>query len=139
MSYSNDGSAGPASSAGVGPLTAFAAETWGFLHHSTDLWLAGIAGPEVIRARAAHRLNSLVAHARRHSKFYRDLYHGLPSGRVPLEQLPVVTKSNLMASFDDWVTRPELKLGPLLEFTQDPARIGRPYMGQYAVWTSSDA
>jgi len=136
MPYANSGPAGQAGSIGVGPLTAFA-ETWGFLHHSTDMWMSGNASPEAIRARAAHRLNTLVAHARRHSKFYRDVYHGLGPGRVPLEQLPVVTKSKLMASFDDWVTRPELKLGPLLEFTQDPARIGRPYMGQYAVWTSS--
>jgi phenylacetate-coenzyme A ligase PaaK-like adenylate-forming protein len=137
MSYSNNRPTGQASRVGVGPLTAFAAEAWGFLHHSTDLWLASLAGPEVIRGRATHRLNTLVAHARRHSKFYRDLYEGLGPGRLTLEQLPVVTKSKLMANFDDWVTRSDVKLDALLEFTRDPARIGRPYLGQYAVWTSS--
>jgi phenylacetate-coenzyme A ligase PaaK-like adenylate-forming protein len=136
MSYSNNRPTGQASRVGVGPLTAFAAEAWGFLHHSTDLWLAGIAGPEVIRARATHRLNTLVAHARRHSKFYRDLYQGLAPGRLSLEQLPSVTKSKLMANWDDWVTRSDLKLDATMDFTQDPARIGRPYLGQYAVWMS---
>jgi phenylacetate-CoA ligase len=120
----------------MGQLTAFATEAWSFLNHSTDLWLAGLASPDVIRRRAAHRLQTLVAHARRNSAFYGDLYQGLP-GRVALEQLPVVSKSQLMANFQEWVTRPELRLDALTQFTQDPSRIGRPYLGQYAIWTSS--
>ena len=127
----------PHSNNGLQPLTAFAAEAWGFLNHSTDLWLAGLANQQALRMRALHRLNTLVAHARRNSSFYHDLYQGLPPGRVPLEQLPVVTKSTLMANFDDWVTRKDLKLDALKQFTQDPMRIGRPYLGQYAIWTSS--
>ena len=122
---------------GVRQFGAVAAEAWGFLNHSTDLWLAGIATPEVIRSRASHRLNTLVAHARRNSNFYRDLYQGLAPGRVALEQLPVTTKSQLMANFEDWVTRPGVKLDTLLQFAQDPTRIGRPYLGQYTIWTSS--
>jgi len=122
---------------GVAPLAAFATETWGFLHHSTDLWLAGVAGLDVIRARATHRLNSLVAHARRHSAFYAELYRDLPPGRVSLQQLPVVGKSRLMPRFNEWVTQPEIRLENLLDFMRDPHRIGKPYLGQYAVWTSS--
>lgn len=118
-------------------LTAVATEAWGFLNHSTDLWLAGIATPDAIRMRASHRLNALVAHARRNSNLYRDLYQGLQPGHVTLEQLPVTTKSELMANFDDWVARPDLKLDALVNFTHDPTRIGRPYLGQYTVWTSS--
>ncbi len=125
------------SAADLAPMTAFASEAWGFFHYSTDLWLAGVAGPEVIRARAAQRLNTLVAHARRHSNFYADLYRDLPPGRVSLRQLPIVAKSRLMACFDRWVTRPELSLEALLEFTRNPARIGKPFLGQYAIWTSS--
>jgi phenylacetate-CoA ligase len=138
MQYSNNSMlTGQASGHGVRQLGAVAAEAWGFLNHSTDLWLAGIATPEAIRARASHRLNTLVAHARRNSNFYRDLYQGLPPGRVTLEQLPLTTKSQLMGNFDDWVTRPDLKLEALLQFVQDPTRIGRPYLGQYTIWTSS--
>jgi phenylacetate-coenzyme A ligase PaaK-like adenylate-forming protein len=128
---------GQAATNGLRQFTAVASEAWGFLNHSTDLWLAGIATPDVIRARAAHRLNTLVAHARRNSNFYRDLYAGVPHGRVGLEQLPTVDKSRLMAHFDDWVTRPDLKLESLRQFVQDPTRIGRPYLGQYTIWTSS--
>src|ERR1700739_3326159 len=128
---------GHASDNGVRQLTAVAAEAWGFLNHSTDLWLHGLARPDLIRARAAHPLSTLVAHARRCSPFYRDLYQGLPPGKVALEQLPVTTKSSLMANFEDWVTRPELKLDALLQFTQDPTRIVRLYLGQYTIWGSS--
>jgi len=136
MRSSSSSQSGRASSNAVGPM-AFATEAWGFLNHSTDVWLAGLASAEVIRTQAAHRLNTLFAHARRNSNFYRDLYQGLPTGRVPLEQLPVVDKSLLMANFDDWVTRPDLSLAAVLQFTQDPVRVGRPYLGQYAIWTSS--
>jgi phenylacetate-CoA ligase len=137
VSYSHRKGLVEMNDAGAASLPAMALETWDFLRHSSDLWLAGIAGPEVLRTRAELRLNSLVAHARRNSRFYRDLYQGLAPGRVSLEELPVVTKSELMAQFEDWVTRPDLKLDALVEFTRNPARIGRPYLGQYAVWTSS--
>jgi len=123
--------------AGVAPLSAFAAETWGFLNYSTDLWLSTLAGPEGVRARATHRLNSLLTHARRHSPFYSEAYRELPAGRIALQQLPVVQKTQLMERFGEWVTHPELRLENLLEFTRDPHRIGKPYLGQYAVWTSS--
>src|ERR1700752_211201 len=116
---------------GMGQLTAFAAEAWGFLNHSTDLWLAGLRSPDGIRKRALHRFNTLGAHPGRNSAFYRDLSQGLPAGRLALEQLPVVTKSELMANFQDWVTRPDLTLDALVQFTQDLARVGRPYLGQY--------
>ena len=122
---------------GTRQFTALATEAWGFLNHSTDLWLAGLGAPATIHARAAHRLDTLVAHARRHSPFYRELYRGRPSGPVPLAELPVVTKAQLMANFEDWVTRYELTLDALTKFTQDPTQIGQPYLGQYAVWTSS--
>jgi len=138
MPHSNNGAPTEhAAGSGARQFSAVAAEAWGFLNHSTDLWLAGIATPDVVRQRASHRLNTLVAHARRNSNFYRDLYQGLPPGRVSLEQLPITTKSTLMANFDDWVTRPGLKREALADFTQDPARIGRLYLGQYTIWTSS--
>ncbi len=37
MPYTNSGQAG---TSGVGHLTALASEAWGFLNHSTDLWLS---------------------------------------------------------------------------------------------------
>jgi phenylacetate-CoA ligase len=138
MPYSSNGtSAGHAALSAARPFAAVAAEAWGFLNHSTDLWLAGISTPDVIRGRASHRLNTLVAHTRRHSNLYRDLYQGLPPGRVSIEQLPVTTKSQLMANFDDWVTRSDVTLDAVVQFTHDPARIGRPFLGQYTIWTSS--
>ena len=134
-----DGSAPSAQTAGdaMRQVTAMATEAWSFLNHSTDLWLAGLATAPAIRARATHRLDTLVAHARRNSPFYRELYRDLPPGPVPLVQLPAVTKSQLMARFEDWVTRADLTLDAVERFTRDLAQIGQPYLGQYAIWTSS--
>lgn len=137
MPWSSDMSGWQTRPGGAEPFAAFATEALSFLNHSSDLWLAGLADAAAITARAAHRLQTLVAHARRHSPFYADLYRGLPAGRVCLEDLPVVNKARLMSSFDEWVTRRDLKLDALRHFSLDPARIGRPYLGQYAVWTSS--
>ena len=129
----------PAASEDLRRFAVLATEAWSFLNHSTDLWLAGLAAPSAIDALARRRLDTLVAHARRNSPFYRDLYRDLPPAPVPLEQLPVVAKAQLMARFDDWVTRPELTMDAVAEFTRDPGRIGQPYLGQYAIWTSSGA
>lgn len=56
------------------------------------------------------RLAEIVAFARDHSPYYRELYRELPA--APVEDptvLPVTTKKKLMARFDDWATdRPAL-------------------------------
>ena len=57
--------------------------------------------------------------------------------RTPLDQLPVVTRGQLMERFDDWVADPRLKLDELRAFTADPDRIAEPWLGRYMVWESS--
>jgi phenylacetate-coenzyme A ligase PaaK-like adenylate-forming protein len=42
-----------------------------------------------------------------------------------------------MARFDDWVTDPAVTLEGVEAFTRDLARIGQPYLGRYAVFSSS--
>jgi hypothetical protein len=53
-----------------------------------------------------------VRGAARRSRFWRER---LPSGRVRLAELPVLTKGELMGSFDELVIDPRLRLADLLE------------------------
>jgi phenylacetate-CoA ligase len=82
------------------------------------------------------RLAKLVRHAVIHSPFYRDHYRGLDLANVDLGAFPPVTKPQLMAQFDDWVTDSRLKLadveGHLESLHQDAL-----YLGRYRVMATS--
>jgi hypothetical protein len=43
-----------------------------------DAWRATRGGPEAVEARQRQRLRSLVAFARSRSRYYANLYRGLP-------------------------------------------------------------
>ena len=73
-----------------------------------DLVRAKRGGVQGLARRRDARLAALVAYARTSSPFYRALYRGLPAEDVPLRDLPPVTKPQLMAHFDDWVTDPAI-------------------------------
>ena len=77
--------------------------------------------------------------ARVHSRYYADLYRELPEKITGVEQLPVVTKSELMARFDDWVTDPEVTKAAVETFAAEPTRVGERFLGRYTVWTTSGA
>lgn len=102
-----------------------------------DLWRAQRGGPRALARRRDARLAGLVAHARTASPFYRGLYRGLPSGGVLPGDLPPVTKAQLMARFDDWVTDPAVTRADLEAFVADPALVGSLYQGRFLLCTSS--
>ena len=56
---------------------------------------------------------------------------------LPADALPVVTKSELMADFDRWVTDRSLTRAGVENFLADRAHIGERYLGRYAIWKSS--
>ena len=102
-----------------------------------DLLLAQRQGAAGLARRQEARLASLVAQARAGSPFYRRLYRGQPSDGVVLRDLPPVTKPQLMAAFDDWVTDPAVTREGIEAFVADPSLIGTLYLGRYSVCTSS--
>lgn len=73
-----------------------------------DVWQAQNGHPEGLARRRQQRLTDLVAFAGARSAFYRRHYSGLPDRPVALESLPPVSKPQLMAAFDDWITDPAL-------------------------------
>ena len=104
---------------------------------SMDVTAAHRGTPAGIVQRQQTRLAALLKSTLRGSRLYRALW---PTGTTPataLDQLPMVTRAQLMANFDDWVTDPQLHLEALRAFTADPAHIGTPWLGRYMVWESS--
>jgi len=84
------------------------------------------------------RVRELVRHARTASPLYRHLYRHLPPEVDDVTQLPVVDKPMLMASFDDWVTDPDVTLEHLKRhFLSDLDAVGERYLGRYLVMTTS--
>ena len=108
-----------------------------WLFNFPDVLLTGKAGGEIIAAKRRQRLQQLISFARQHSRFYREKYAHVPSGECALHLLPPVSKPELMERFDDWVTDPAVTLRGVESFIADEWRVGRPFLGRYAVWSSS--
>jgi len=104
---------------------------------SMDVLACAHATTAALEARQKTRLAALVTAAVRGSALYRERLQGMAPGATSLGAMPSVTRAELMARFDDWVTDPALHLSELQAFTADPQRIGQPYLGKYLVWESS--
>ncbi len=108
-----------------------------FLRVAWDVRQAARGGPQSVVRRREERLRSLIAFAASRSVFYGKRY-GVRAGSVPtLASLPPVTKAELMADFDRWVTDPEVTRDGVERFVADPALIGTPYLGRYTVFATS--
>ena len=112
-------------------------DAWSALSRTCEIWWTRSSGTPAIRARASERVSSLIEYARRRSPFYREVWHGLPPGNVRLSTLPAVTKGELMARFDDWVTDGRLHRDAIEAFLADRSHIGERYLDRYVIWKSS--
>jgi phenylacetate-CoA ligase len=112
-------------------------DLWRTSRVAADVAAASYAGTEALTALREQRLAALLSSAARDSPLYRRVFKGRDPARVRLQDLPVMCKPDLMHSFNDWVTDPELRLDALRRFTADPARIGEAFLGRYAIWESS--
>jgi len=105
--------------------------------YATEAWWTRACGPAAVSAAARQRTRALIEHAGRHSPFYRERWRGLALDRVPLEELPVVGKHELMARFDDWLAVRDVDLAAVSRFLADRSRVGTLLDRKYAVWKSS--
>ena len=83
------------------------------------------------------RFAELVAFARSHSSFYRDLYRDLPDAIDDVRSVPFTSKRVLMERFDEWVTDPAIRLADLRRFVDDAEEIGKPFRAKYTISTTS--
>ena len=91
---------------------------------------------EKIAAVQRKRLRSLVKHARENCPFYRELYAGIGED-FSLEDLPPVSKPELMAHFDEVLTDRAVTMGRIDDFMRDPDHIGRMIDDKYLVFKTS--
>lgn len=82
------------------------------------------------------RLKELVRYARENSLFYKGLYKNIGEG-FSLEDLPPVSKPELMANFDHVVTDRHVTMERIDEFCTDPDHVGRMLDGKYLVFRTS--
>ncbi|HNU10693.1 MAG TPA: phenylacetate--CoA ligase family protein [Rubrivivax sp.] len=113
----------------------FEFDPWRSMSTASDVVALSHASPERLAAVQAQRLARLLAAARR-APLHADRLAAFPDD-APLSELPVMDKALLMANFDDALTDPDVNLESVRAFVRDPARIGRPMNGRYAVWESS--
>jgi mannose-6-phosphate isomerase-like protein (cupin superfamily) len=91
-----------------------------------------------IEALQRRRLRETVTHAVAHSRFYRELYASISEpGTAELDCFPVVTKTQLMERFDDWVTDPRLELSDLRDHIATFRGLDGHYLHRYRVLTTS--
>ena len=109
------------------------------LAQAWDVWRATRQGRAGISRRQQARLVDLVTFARAHSPYYRQLYAGVPPTHpdIRFRQLPPVTKADLMAHFDAWVTDPAVTKNQVVRFVADKSRVGELFLGKYLVFTTS--
>jgi len=107
------------------------------LKAAIDIWKMKRGKPEDILSRQQSRLADLIRFARLNSKYYAKKYSELPENITSLQQIPPVTKSELMARFNDWVTDPEITFESVKEFVSDMSLVGHLYLDRYMVSTTS--
>ena len=102
-----------------------------------DVFRMRNAGADVIGRRQERRFRDLLGYVRSYSPFYQEYYARVPDPVRALAALPVVTKQQLMARFDDVVTDRTVTRREVDAFLADPKNIGFPFHGRYQVATSS--
>src|SRR6476620_10988033 len=75
-------------------------ETIRFSRQAYRLKLGASKPVQHIERLGRKRLEQLVAHARMHSRFWRDKLSGIPESSFTLSDLPTCNKSELMEHFD---------------------------------------
>jgi phenylacetate-CoA ligase len=102
-----------------------------------DVYRAGREGPVAMALRQRERLADMVAYARAHSPFFRERYRKLPERVEESARLPVTSKQELMARFDDWVTDRNVTIEQAQAFVNNPDLIGERFLGRYKLATTS--
>jgi phenylacetate-coenzyme A ligase PaaK-like adenylate-forming protein len=110
---------------------------WSVWSRAAEIAATRNGGAQAIAAAAARRTGALIAFAATHSVFYREHWPQLPPDGTRLDRLPVVTRRELMARFDDWVTDPAVAHAVVEAHLHDRTKIGEPIEGKYLAWKSS--
>ena len=81
-------------------------------------------------------LRKLVSYVKANSPMFEKMYGNIRED-FELTDLPVTNKQMIMENYDQWVTDPRLRKSELRTFLSNPANIGKPYLKDYLVVTTS--
>lgn len=112
-------------------------EWWNVLTQAAGIGWTRAVGRDAIAAAADRRLRALVEFTAAHSPYYRRAWRGVAPQRFALRELAPVTRRDLMAHFDDWLTDRSVRRDDVLRFLRDRSHIGEALAGRYLVWKSS--
>ncbi|MCV7153772.1 phenylacetate--CoA ligase family protein [Mycobacterium pyrenivorans] len=110
-----------------------------FVRVSWDALKAGREREAGIARRQSDRLQELVAFAREHSPYLARRYQSVPAHVTHIDQMPALTKAEMMAHFDEWITDPAVSRKKAEDFIADPNLIGHDLLDRYVVCTTSGA
>jgi len=106
-------------------------------HPAWELWLGVPARLIDVIRRADQRFSSLLEYARNATRLYGELYRDLPPpSQLRLTDLPILTKSMLMADVAASCADPDITNTALDGFLSD-GKPGELFRDRYAVWTTS--
>ncbi|WP_395748916.1 phenylacetate--CoA ligase family protein [Prosthecobacter sp.] len=91
------------------------------------------ADPRKVLAAQQGRLRELLQTVSVRSAFYREKFRHLDVKTADLAVLPVTTKSEMMAHFDQVVTDPAISRAGVEEFIEDSRNVPVPFLGKYSV------
>ncbi len=113
-------------------------DTLQFIYHvrRSDT-MARLATPQKRAAIQSKRFRHLIKTAARLSPFYRSRFAGIDLDRCAISELPVLNKSDFISRFDDIVTDTAIQKDAVRQFMNDPANLGKKYLGKYVVCHTS--
>lgn len=108
-----------------------------FIHHVRKYNAVMKLSPERILQIQEKRLRELLRHANTHSKFYRDRWQGIDIETCKLQDLPILTKTDMMENFETLVTDSRLKKQDIIDFMSNFENIGKYYLDEFVVCHTS--
>jgi phenylacetate-CoA ligase len=87
--------------------------------------------PQRWQALQEGRLRRLLAYANAHSPYLRKKWSGIPLETCRLQDLPIMTKAEMMEHFDDFVTDRRLKKDEIAAWIGDLSHVGQYYLDEF--------
>lgn len=110
---------------------------WGMVRKANHFQSLRRQGRETMERYRDAQLQRLVAHARMHAPFYAERYRDLPETGFRLEDLPPVSKQEMIARYDDVVTDRRLRLASVREFAEDISNLGTLFEDAFVIANTS--
>jgi len=92
---------------------------------------------EGLKALQLQKFRAMVRHAMDNTEYYARTYQGVDPDKVVPRDLPVVTKADLLAHYEEFLSDPTLERDEMEAFVTDPDNIGRKYKGEYILFHTS--